>query len=145
MRYVLFVAVLLSSLANADIYKWVDENGQVHFGDSPRQQDQAEKIVVDVVSYKYVKVEEIEFYKSEKKKSKAKQVVMYSTSWCGYCKKARNYFNDQKISFVEYDIEKDQEANKRFKEAGGKGVPLILVGNKKMSGFSAQGFDSIYQ
>ena len=32
-------------------------------------------------------------------------VVMISTSWCGYCRKARQFFNDNQISFEEIDAE----------------------------------------
>ena len=39
------------------------------------------------------------------KRKVATQVVMYSTSWCGYCKKARRYFKQQKIPFEEYDVD----------------------------------------
>jgi thiol-disulfide isomerase/thioredoxin len=35
-----------------------------------------------------------------------KQVTMYSTSWCGYCRKARQVFTQQNIPFRELDIEK---------------------------------------
>lgn len=145
MKYLVFILFLNASFAEAEIYKWIDEKGKVHFGDSPRTRDNAEKIVIDVISYKYVKVEPIEFYQSDKTVNKSPNVKMYSTSWCGYCKKARKYFNEKNINFVEYDIEKDKAAKKRFKELGGQGVPLILVGKNKMSGFSSQRFDKIYQ
>ena len=92
MKYLLLIFLLLSPSLNADIYKWTDENGNVHFGDTPRVEDNAEKIVVDVISYEYVKVEEIEFYQSDKKSNKPQKVEMYSTTWCGYCRKARKYF-----------------------------------------------------
>ena len=38
MRHLVFVFTLLMAipaLSNADVYKWTDENGQVHFGDRP--------------------------------------------------------------------------------------------------------------
>ena len=70
---------------------------------------------------------------------------MYSTSWCGYCKKARKYFQANNIPFVEYDIEKNSRAKKRFDRAGGKGVPLILYKGKRLSGLSESGFNRIYQ
>mgnify|MGYP002150761156 CR=1 FL=1 len=57
---------MIPSLVVAEIYKWVDGNGKVHFGDSPREEDNAKKIVVDVISYEYVKVENIEFFQQEK-------------------------------------------------------------------------------
>lgn len=40
MRILLILSILISSwFVQADIYKWVDENGKVHFGDKPRQQN----------------------------------------------------------------------------------------------------------
>src|SRR5688572_11162804 len=29
-----------------------------------------------------------------------KQVIMYATSWCGYCKKAREYFKSSGVSYI---------------------------------------------
>lgn len=73
------------------------------------------------------------------------QVVMYSTDWCGYCKKARDYFRSQNIAFVEYDIEKNPQARRQYDALGAKGVPVILVGDKRMNGFSVSGFQGIYR
>jgi hypothetical protein len=35
-------------------------------------------------------------------------VVLYSTAWCGYCRKAREFFAANGIRYVEYDIEKNR-------------------------------------
>ena len=70
-------------------------------------------------------------------------VVMYATVWCPYCAKARAYFARKGIAYVEYDIEKSAAVNTEFKRLGGRGVPLILVGTQKMSGFSEQGLDAL--
>ena len=64
------------------------------------------------------------------------QVVLFSTSWCGYCRKARRYLNDNAIAHVEYDIEKSSEGKRRFTALGGRGVPLILVGNQEIRGWN---------
>jgi glutaredoxin len=72
-------------------------------------------------------------------------VIMYATSWCGYCRKARNYFKANNIAFSEYDIEKDERAKKKYDALGGRGVPVILVGNKRMNGFNAQSFKRMYE
>jgi glutaredoxin-like YruB-family protein len=68
-------------------------------------------------------------------------VELYVTDWCGYCKKARKYLTDQNIPFVAYDIEKDSAANQRHKALGGNGVPLIIIGKHKMSGFSQEAME----
>ena len=65
----------------------------------------------------------------------SQQVVMYATSWCGYCRKAREYLKRNRIPYVEYDIEKSSEGKRRFAELGGRGVPLILVGTQQIRGW----------
>ena len=69
---------------------------------------------------------------------------MYSTDWCHYCKKARQYFKKNNIAYTEYDIDKNKKAKRRYKEMGATGVPVILVGKKRMNGFNQKGFERIY-
>ena len=70
---------------------------------------------------------------------------MYSTSWCAYCKKAKRYFESNDIPFTEYDIETNANARARYDRMEATGVPVILVGKKRMNGFSEEGFRRIYQ
>jgi glutaredoxin len=78
-------------------------------------------------------------------RSATKKVVIYSASWCGHCKKARQYFIANKIAFVEYDIEKSKAAQRHYLKLGGTGgVPLIMVGKRKIQGFSAARFNKLY-
>ena len=81
----------------------------------------------------------------QKKLKEFNDVVMYSTSWCGYCKKARRYFKSKGIKFVERDIERSRLAKVAYDRLGGNGVPLIVVGKNKMSGFSVGKFESLYR
>ena len=68
---------------------------------------------------------------------------MYSTSWCGVCKEAKQYMASRGIRYQEYDIEKNSNAKRKFKKLGGRGIPLILVGNQKMRGFSASRLEAM--
>ena len=79
------------------------------------------------------------------KKTGAKKVVMYSAEWCGVCTKAKKYFRSKKIPFKERDIDKSKKARKAFDKLNGKGIPVILVGKKRMNGFSVKRFESIYK
>ena len=71
-------------------------------------------------------------------------VVMYATAWCPYCAKARAYFKRTNTAYVEHDIEKSADARAEFKRLGGRGVPLILVGDEKLRGFNELAFESAY-
>ncbi|MCP4010972.1 MAG: DUF4124 domain-containing protein [Proteobacteria bacterium] len=131
--------LLLSYSANsAQVLKWVDDNGKVHYGDVSSQQGQGRVIELNISSYEAVSIIQSEAIKSD-------SVVMYSTDWCGYCKQARRYFEKNDIDFVEYDIEKNRTARRAYKKLGAKGVPIILVGKQRMNGFSVAGFNRIYK
>ena len=69
---------------------------------------------------------------------------MYSTSWYGYCKKARKQFKQNNIPYREQDIEKSKKATLDYQRLNGRGVPVILIGKRRMNGFSATTFDKIY-
>lgn len=143
-RILLFaLLVACSSLSVADIYKWTDENGAVHFGDNPKGQAKAEKIDVKVVTYTHVTYQKIKS-RHAPATSGARDVVMYGTRWCGYCKKARAHFHAQGIAFTDLDVEADADAKARFEALGGGGVPVILVGDTRINGFDAAAFDRIY-
>lgn len=67
-------------------------------------------------------------------------VVMFTAPWCGYCDQARVFLKREGVDFLEIDIESSTSAYDRFEEFGGRGVPLIFIGDERMSGFSAQGY-----
>jgi glutaredoxin len=68
-------------------------------------------------------------------------IVMYSTSWCGVCKKAAKYMRKNDLVFVEKDIEKDRAAaselmaKKKAQGVPGNGVPVFDIGGKLIGGF----------
>lgn len=65
-------------------------------------------------------------------------VELYVTDWCGYCRKAQSYLKSRGIPYVTYDIEKDAAAYQRHKDLGGGGVPLVVIGSHRISGFSPE-------
>jgi len=64
------------------------------------------------------------------------KVVMYGTKSCGYCKKAKQYFTDAGVDYIEYDIESNGAASRRFKQLDGSGTPLIYIGFDRINGFN---------
>lgn len=63
------------------------------------------------------------------------EVVLYATSWCGYCKKTRALLRDQQIAFTEYDIEKSERGAREFKALNGRGIPLVLIDGEVVRGY----------
>lgn len=130
--------LLFTNTANCEIYKWVDENGKTHFGDKKPSKLKAERIRLKINTYTSVTYDTAKF-------GSGNNVIIYSTEWCGFCKKAKKYFKKNNVAYTDYDIEKNAAAKKRYDEMGASGVPVILVGKKRMNGFSVAGFNRIYK
>ena len=62
--------------------------------------------------------------------------VMYATSSCGYCEKAREYLAGRNIKLVEFDIERDAAARQDYDTLLGHGTPLIYRGFERVQGFN---------
>lgn len=67
-----------------------------------------------------------------------KKVKLYMTSWCPYCQRMIQYLTENKIDYVAYDIEKDKKAEDEFRNYGGAGIPLIVVGKTVISGYDPE-------
>jgi len=70
-------------------------------------------------------------------------VVIYTTSRCGWCDRAKEYFAKKGVRYEERDVEKSDSARQEFKRLGGKGVPLITVGTETIKGFNQQRLDQL--
>ena len=114
------------------IYKWKDANGRMHIGDQPPDPSGAQQISVRVNTYKGSAVGGAE----NALDGAGKKVVIYTTRRCGYCKKAKAWFSRKGIAYTEYDVENSNKGQRDYKELGGHGVPIILIGEQRLNGFS---------
>lgn len=70
-------------------------------------------------------------------------ITMYSTSWCGACRAARAYFDDEGIAYRELDVERDRQAAMRMRELNPRGsVPTIDIEGQVLVGFSSRAIES---
>ncbi|MEH6344843.1 MAG: glutaredoxin family protein [Bermanella sp.] len=136
------MSVLMGSDVSAEVFKWTDESGRTHYSDKVKENQPLQTIKAEVNLYTDVP---IDYIFASSASGKGKKVIMYSTSWCGYCAQARKYFKKKGIPYIDYDIEKNKKAKRKYDILGGVGVPLILVGKKSMTGFSIPAFNDIYK
>lgn len=79
----------------------------------------------------------------KKRPVKSQQVELYVTSWCPYCKQAKEFFRLKGISITIYDIEKDKKAAARKKKLDNKsGVPFAVVNGRKIHGYSPEKYSA---
>ncbi|NOT57823.1 MAG: glutaredoxin family protein [Deltaproteobacteria bacterium] len=62
-------------------------------------------------------------------------VVLYATSWCGYCQKTREFLMRQGTTYIEYDIEKSPEGRMQHRALNRPGVPVLNVRGTIIHGF----------
>ncbi len=151
MSWVLLAALVLGAgVVRSEIYRWQDPQGGWHFGDRPPASAKARVVHprVNAVAPSPGLRSAAQGLKAQAGRSHPKarrpRVVMYSASWCGVCKRARGYFRSHHIPFKEYDVETTAKGRRDYKRLKGKGVPLILVGGRRMTGFSPGRFEQLY-
>lgn len=70
------------------------------------------------------------------------RVIVYGTETCPFCIKTRAYLTERHIPFIDIDVNKTEKGKRDYAQLGGKGVPLILIGNRKMTGFDQPTIDA---
>jgi glutaredoxin 3 len=67
------------------------------------------------------------------------KVVMFSTSTCSWCRRAKRYFKEQRVPFKEVNIERDPQAARDIvRKTGQTGVPVIKIGSSWIVGFDKE-------
>jgi glutaredoxin 3 len=63
------------------------------------------------------------------------KVVMYSTSWCPYCERARSLLERKQVVFEEIDIDARPDARTEMvARSGRRTVPQIFIGETHVGG-----------
>lgn len=126
----LVIVLLASAASNADIYKWKDAEGRTHISDTPPVDGEAERLQIRTFSGPA----DVSSAGGERF---AQRVVVLSTAWCGVCRQARTWLTQKGVAFTEYDVERTDTGKAEYRRLNGRGVPIILVGDMRMDGFSA--------
>lgn len=67
----------------------------------------------------------------------AKQVVIYSTPSCVYCRMAKEYFEKNGVQYVEHNVAEDDAARDEMVEKSHQlGVPVIDIDGEIHVGFN---------
>lgn len=145
-------------LASAEIYSWEDENGVVHYSDTPpahiteweekeeatgndsRQDDQTQKYEYNPELISEI-LDELGG-DSEENSGPGHSVELYVTSWCTYCQKAKAFFRSKGIGFTEYNIENDEEAAERMlSHTNSRAVPFVIINGQTIQGYSSAAYE----
>lgn len=150
-KYLLFLMTLVFifyGTANADFYKWEDETGTVHITDYPPPDTKSStKVKVhkyqddNTAAQQDEEEQEVPVKDSKSKKNKKPEVTLYTRDECKDCDNAREFLKSQKISFKEYNMDKDKGAVAQRKEIDDtEDVPFAIINRTQVYGFS----ESVY-
>lgn len=156
--FLIFFIFLAQGIAVADFYTWEDENGNIQITDYPPPPKLLKKVKVhksesdssnDSMARKESKKDEskkISPQDSYVKPTENQDVILYTTSWCPSCKRARDFFISRNISFTEYDVEKDRDAAQAFKQLNDRGgVPFAIINGQSILGYSQRAYENALQ
>ena len=73
-----------------------------------------------------------------------KKVVIYSTSTCPYCKRAKEYLSRKGIDYTEINVAQDKEnAKELIQKSGQMSVPVIIIDDEIVVGFKQSRLDKL--
>jgi mycoredoxin len=58
----------------------------------------------------------------------SKAVVIYTTTWCPYCRRLRSFLEANHIPYTDYDVEHSISGGMGMWALRGRGVPVVVVG-----------------
>ena len=65
------------------------------------------------------------------------EVIMYSTTWCGYCQRARGLLQRKGVDVREIKVDEDPSQREIMvqKSGGRRTVPQIFIGERHVGGY----------
>lgn len=66
-----------------------------------------------------------------------KEVTIYSTPSCHFCHMAKDFFNEEGVTYTEHNVAEDTEKRSEMVDKTGQlGVPVIEIGGEIVIGFN---------
>ena len=140
-KWLVAIALLLPSFpSDAQQYKWVDENGKVHYTGTPPPLSAKS---VEKKSFKGSVVDSVTPF-ALTRAAKNSPVTMYTSPPCGdACNKARDALNKRGIPFKEVQVWDEDTSAEIRRISGSSEVPVLLVGRSMQKGFEQSAFDRL--
>ncbi len=63
------------------------------------------------------------------------RITLYTSANCSHCRQLKQWLKARGQAFAEFDVQKSRRAAKAFAQLGGRGVPLVVVGDEVIHGF----------
>ncbi len=74
------------------------------------------------------------------------KVIIYSTTWCAFCKTEEQYLQKLGVEYIKKDVEEDKAAYEELMQKNGgafQGVPVTDIAGELVLGFNRPQIDSL--
>lgn len=119
-----FSSIGFSSVANAQVYKWTDAQGQIHYGDTPPPQ--AQNVQQKKTRANIIETDAQPF--ETKLASQKNPVILYSFEACDSCTKAQAMLDKRGIPYTLKNTDKDKTELRNL--TGDNIIPVLVVGSQ---------------
>ena len=139
MKKALLVALAFAALplGAAQLYKWVDEKGNVEWRDTPPPAN-AKNVETRNMGGNTIETSTMPY--SVAQAVKKFPVTLWTFPDCVPCSDARSHLVRRQVPYTERNVQRDPEALKKI--TGTTEAPVLLVGTKPLKGFLAADWDA---
>lgn len=133
----LLTAVLLCAAAfaaSAQMYRWTDEKGRVHFSSTPPPAG-AKGVQKKDAPGAAAGAPAAALPFAVQQAQKDFPITLYTTPGCEGCDAARKLLNDRGLPFKEVSVTEDAQIEELKAAAGANSVPTMIVGRSAQRGF----------
>ena len=132
--------LLLSYVAQAQVYKWVDASGQVSYSDMPPPKTVAK---VEIRSFAAADGLTVALPFALAQAVKNMPIVLMTTSHCLPCDDGRLFLKQNGIPFAEKTVATNADIEKLNQSSGGTQLPVLIVGKTRLKGYNASDWRSM--
>jgi glutaredoxin len=135
---IMFALLSLQPAHADDLYRWVDKQGKVHYGDIP--EEEADRLNLNVYGTPSASaVEDASLPYATRRAKENFPVTMYVTEYCGdLCKRAHDFLSKRHVPFTEKMLKTQAEIDAFEKLSGSNDIPTLSVGKDWLKGFHSQ-------
>ncbi len=123
-----------------DVYRWVDKDGKVRYGDTPVED--AEKLKISMPEAEAASgVDETKLSYEARAARRNFPVVLYATEKCGdLCQQARDFLNKRRVPYTVTMLKTEEDLAAFKQKSGTDHIPTLSVGRTWIKGFQAEGW-----
>ncbi|HEY4542574.1 MAG TPA: glutaredoxin family protein [Noviherbaspirillum sp.] len=137
LRTLPILLALASSMAHAELYKWVGPDGKVSYSDTPPPHSAAKLETRNASSAPATTGLPYEVAEAVRKHP----VTLYTSTNCAPCNEGRRLLSERGVPFREKTVNSNEDLQQVRKLAGEGGLPLLTVGSARQRGFEASAWN----